>query len=239
VNINFLSATGDALHLVALETVSEAQVFVAELTAEGTRLKGEPRRLTHGDATHWGTGWAPDGQAILIASDVNGSWDVYQQTLNKENLELLGSGAGFKMAPRLSPDGKWILFTAWDEDEQGSIPWGQIQVFRMPISGGAPQLVHSGPGTSFPRCSRTLCVWGEPSADGKQFRFFELDPLKGKGRQLAKIEGPQSTFPWLFDISPDGSLIAWPVPGAIRLLSLKNGETRDLKSQTVTIDRTG
>jgi len=98
----------------------------------------------------------------------------------------------------------------------------------MPILGGAPQLVHSGPGTSYPRCSRTLCVWGEPSADGKQFRFFELDPLKGQGRQLATVEGPVSNFPWLFDVSPDGSLIGWPVPGAIRLLSLKDGKISDL-----------
>jgi Tol biopolymer transport system component len=149
VNINFLSATGDALHLVALETISEAQVYVAELAAGGTRLKAEPRRLTHGDATHWGTGWAPDGQAILIASDVNGSWEVYQQRLDKDNLELLGSGAGFKMAPRLSPDGKWILYTVWDEDEQGSIPWGRIQVFRMPVSGGGSAAGALGAGDLF------------------------------------------------------------------------------------------
>ena len=229
VNLNGLSATADGLHLVALETVSEAQVYVAELAAGGTRLKSEPRRLTHGDATHWGTGWTLDNQAVLIASDVNGSWDLFQQRLDKDTVEPLTSATGFKMAPRLGPDGKWILYTAWDDEEQGSIPWGQIQVFRMPASGGAPQLVHSGPGTSFPRCSRALCVWGEASADGKQFHFFELDPLKGKGRQLATIEGPVSNFPWLFDVSPDGSLIAWPVPGAIRLLSTKNGETRYLK----------
>ena len=178
VNINFLSATSDALHLVALETISEAQVYVAELAVGGKRLKADPRRLTHGDATHWGTGWTPDGQAILIASDVNGSWDVYQQRLDDENLELLGSSTGFKMAPRLSPDGKWILYTGVDEDERGSIPWGVIPVFRMPISGGAPQLVHSGPGTPFPRCSRTLCVWGEPNPDGKRFHFFESGPAQ-------------------------------------------------------------
>jgi len=228
VNINFLSATADALHLVALETISEAQVYVAELVAGGTRLKAEPRRLTHGDATHWGTGWALDGHAILIASDVNGSWDVYQQRLDKDNLELLSSGAGFKMAPRLSPDGKWILYTAWDDDEKGSVPLGQTQVFRMSVSGGVSQLVYSGPGSLYPRCSRTLCVWGEPSADGKQFRFFDLDPVKGKGRQLATIEGPASYFPWLFDVSPDGGMIGWPVPGAIRLLSLKDGKISDL-----------
>jgi Tol biopolymer transport system component len=229
VNTLSLSSTADGLHLVALETISESQVYVAELADRGTRLKSEPRRLTHGDATHWGTGWAPDGQAVLIASDINGSWDLFQQRLDKDSIEPLSSTTGFKMAPRLGPDGKWILYTAWDDDAQESTPGEQMHVFRMPVSGGAPQLVHSGPGTAYPRCSRTLCVWGEPSADGKQFRFFELDPLKGKGRQLALVEGTWSNFPWLFDVSPDGSLIGWPVPGAIRLLSLKNGTTWDVK----------
>jgi len=32
-----------------------------------------------------------------------------------------------------------------------------------------------------------------------------------------------------FNISPDGTFIGWPVPGAIRLLSLKDGKTWDLR----------
>jgi len=118
VNVGSPSATADGAHLVVLEAISESQVYVGDLQAGGTHLKGE-------EATHFPTGWTPDSQAVLIASDVNGSWDVFKQRLDKKDLELLSAGTGFKMAPRLSPDGKWILYTAWAEDETDSTALGK------------------------------------------------------------------------------------------------------------------
>jgi len=225
INLSSLSATGDGAHVVALEAGFESQVYVADLEAGGTRLKSEPRRVIDEESTDFATAWTADSQAILLASDLNGSWDIYKQRLGGKNRELLSTGPGFKMAPQLSPDGKWILYTAWSED--ASMPGG-IQVLRIPESGGAPQLLHEGPGTPYPSCSHALCVWGEPSADGKRFLFFEMDPINGKGRQLAVIDGPWRTFPQVFVISPDGTQIAWAVRDSIRLLSLKNGKTSDI-----------
>jgi WD40 repeat protein len=57
--------------------------------------------------------------------------------------------------------------------------------------------------------------------------FFELDPLKGRGLQLATIDAPWLSLTF-FDVSPDGNFIAWSVPGAIRVLSLKSGKTQEL-----------
>src|SRR5207247_9363415 len=115
INLSSLSATADGAHVVALEAIFESQVYVADLEARGTRLKSEPHPVIHGEATDFATAWTPDSQAILVASDVNGSWDIYKQKLSGKNLELLSTGPGFKMAPQLSPDGKWILYTAWND----------------------------------------------------------------------------------------------------------------------------
>ena len=92
------------------------------------------------------------------------------------------------------------------------------------VTGGEPQVLGSSWGFWPFRCSHKFCVWGEPSADRKQFLFFEFDALKGKGRQLATTSDQQPNF----DISPDGNLLAWPRQNAVHFLSLKDGKTWDL-----------
>jgi len=222
-NFYNLSATSDGSRLVLVESTSQAQIYIGALSAGGTRLKTEPHRLTQGQASYWPTGWTSDSQAVLFFSDLNGSWDIYKQSLKKEDPELLVSGQAYKHDPRLSPDGKWVLYSAPETENITS----QVQVLRIPSSGGAPQVVGSGKGWSQFRCARAPagCVWGESSSDQKRFVFFEFDPLIGKGRELASTADRYPNF----DVSPDGSLVAWPLTGSIRFLSLKNGKTWDVK----------
>jgi Tol biopolymer transport system component len=52
-----------------------------------------------------------------------------------------------------------------------------------------------------------LCAFAERSADGKQIIFTSLDPLKGRGHELARFGiSPENTYGWA--LSPDGTLIA-------------------------------
>jgi hypothetical protein len=225
-NFNNLSATLDGSRLVFLEVMSQSQVYVAELSAGGTRLKTEPRRLTRGEGTYWPTAWTSDSHAVLFSSNVSDTWETYKQALDSENPELLVSGTGFKSPPRLSPDGQWILYTSTSHDVADIGPDTEIQVLRAPVSGGVPQPVGSTRGEVFPfRCSRVRCVWYEVSSDHSHYTFYEFDPFKGKGQQLATVT---DRYP-AFDVSPDGTVIAWPTPGAIRFSSLKDGSTWDVK----------
>jgi Tol biopolymer transport system component len=171
------------------------------------------------------TAWTADGKSVIFTSDVDGSWDVYKQELNKEDPELLVSGPAYKTGARLSPDGKWVLYTGTDTRASEIGPNTQKNILRAALSGGAPQVVSSVWDFWPLRCSRIFCVFGEPSSDGKQFRFLEFDPLKGKGKLIASIDDQNLNF----DVSPDGGLIAWPKPGFIRFLSLKTGKTWDTK----------
>jgi WD40 repeat protein len=57
--------------------------------------------------------------------------------------------------------------------------------------------------------------------------FTSVDPVKGRGRAFATMEGePTVTGGW--DLSPDGSQVVITRKGRIRLLSLKSGVTTDL-----------
>ena len=230
VNFSALSATANGNHLVFLEGTSQSQIYIAELANGGTRLKTEPRRLTHAEASNWLSGWTADSKSVLFNSDVNGSWGVYKQKLDQEDPELLASGPGFNIAPRISPDGNWVLYTGTDSESPDIGPRTEKHILRVPVSGGAPQVIGSSWSLFFPfRCSRKSCVWGEPSADGNQFLFFEFDPLKGKGRQLATTTDPYPSRYPNFEVSPDGTLLAWMRPDTLRILSLKDGKTWDVR----------
>lgn len=230
-NLQLLSATADGSRLVFLKSSYQSQVYVGELEDGGTRLKLPPRVLTHGEAIHRPTGWTPDSKAVLFFSDLNGSWDIYKQALDKDEPELLISGPGFKLDPRLSPDDKWILYTIVENSdpyqEDSTTP---VFVKRVPVSGDASVLIASTHGRiDFFRCGRGSggCVWAEASADRKHVIFYSFDPIEGRGRQLAITQDIQAGS---FDVSPDGSMVAWLTdPGLIRLLSLATGKTWDVK----------
>jgi serine/threonine protein kinase len=225
IDFHMLSATQDGSRLVFVESVSQSQIYVAELGAGGTRLKAEPRRLTHAEATYLPSGWTADSESVLFTSDVNGSWDVYKQRLDQEDPELLVSGSGYKTGVRLSSDGKWVLYAGTETQASNIGPDTEKQILRVPVTGGPPQVVGSS-WVFWPfRCSRIACVFGEPSSDRKQFLFFDFDPIKGKGRKLASTTDRYPNF----DVSPDGTLLAWPMPDSIRFLSLKDGKTWDVK----------
>jgi serine/threonine protein kinase len=231
--LQFLSATADGSHLVFLKSSYQTQVYVGELEDGGTRLQ-LPRRLTKGEATHRPAAWTPDSKAVLFSSDINGSWDIYKQALDKDEPELLTSGPEFKIDPRLSPDDKWILYTAAPISNAYEIlSTTPVFVKRVPVSGGAaPVLIVSTRGVINPfGCGRGSggCVWAEASADRKQVTLYSFDPIKGRGHQLATTQDINAEQ---VDVSPDGSMVAWlsdRIAGLIRLLSFENGKTWDLK----------
>jgi hypothetical protein len=85
---------------------------------------------------------------------------------------------------------------------------------RVPVGGGTPELVPTGgPVQEFDciyRASR--CVLREMQND--QAVFFELDPLKGKGRELTRAAtGPRAFGDW--KLSPDGSMVAMTSLGTL------------------------
>src|SRR5260370_19234490 len=91
-----------------------------------------------------------------------------------------------------------------------TLPAQVSKLMRVPIQGGPPQLVMTASIEEWPRCARSpssLCAIAERTPDRKQIVFTALDPVTGRGRELAKSDTyPTKEYHW--DLSPDGTRIA-------------------------------
>ena len=95
---------------------------------------------------------------------------------------------------------------------------------RVPLKGGTPEPLPGTENVADFRCGLqpgSRCVLR--STENDQFVFYELDPLRGRGRELARTAwGPTRLGDW--DISPDGRFAALPNHDAqtaiIRVISL-------------------
>jgi WD40 repeat protein len=84
-----------------------------------------------------------------------------------------------------------------------------MDIFKVSISGGSPQLVMRAAVYDTPRCVRapaTMCAVATKNNDRLIFTAF--DPVRGAGHELArlKIDDPDKVYTW--DLSPDGTRIA-------------------------------
>jgi hypothetical protein len=82
-----------------------------------------------------------------------------------------------------------------------------------------------------------LCVFSERTAGERQLVFWAFDPVRGRGRELAKGQlsgsGPADIlirYGW--DLSPDGSHLAFAPSGEgrghLQILALPGGEAREI-----------
>jgi serine/threonine protein kinase len=230
-SVTGMSATADGKNLAFLKGIWQFTAYVGELEAGGRRLVN-PRRLTLDDSNSYPSAWTSDSKAALFSSDRNGSFDAFEQALDQRIAVPLTSGPGYKGFLRVSPDGAWLLYFfvagGWDPSKGPTL-------MRAPISGGAGQPVLTARRDSNFFCARSparLCVLGE--REDKQLVFYSLDPITGKGPEVARI-AVNSVPGDQWGVSPDGSRIAVLIPagtgdpqGHIRVLSLAGDAPRDV-----------
>jgi Tol biopolymer transport system component len=225
-----LSVTTDGKRLSFLKETSQSDVWVGELEGKGTSVK-MPRRLTLDERNDFPTAWTPDSQAVLFFSDRKGKWDIFKQALDRRSAETIVDGPQNYFLPRVSADGKWILYHASLRSE--FFGWSApANLMRLPISGGPPQLIQYEPSLYDVRCARLatkLCVLSE--RETRQQVFYAFDPVHGKGRELTGLDVSPAAGGYHWDVSPDGSLIAVMMGGEpthIHILSLVGGSAHDV-----------
>jgi Tol biopolymer transport system component len=163
-------------------------------------------------------------QAILFSSSRNGRAEVFSTGLNQRLAEAIMRGPESYRWARLTADGSWMLYVQWTPMASGAPPTPD-HLMRRPVAGGSPEMVLQEPGTlgrgrigddpntqglyvwdyKCPLRPGPPCVLGEKT--GKDLNFHSFDPLRGKGKQLAKA-AVRSFFGWDWDVSPDGSRLA-------------------------------
>jgi eukaryotic-like serine/threonine-protein kinase len=223
------SVTADGKKLAFLQTVGHVMNYTAELHG-GARISNL-RPFTLSDSMDWLYDWTADSKTLIFSSDRDGHSGLYKQSLNADRPQLLVADAKPWWRPKVSPDGKWVLYVHSQSDD----PSSPRQLMRVPIGGGTPQAVFPlQPRQTGPFCSRSpsnVCVILEGTEDGKEAVVKAFDPVKGLGAELTRSAQDPNTDNCCAELSPDGTRIAVVLgsPGRIKIVSLRDGVTREIR----------
>ena len=201
-------ATSDGTTFTYRRSSGQASIYVSDF--DGARISiGPPRRLTFTEAYDFPMDWTADGTAIVFFSNRTGHWSIFRQGLDQDSAQMLvrGSAGVENYAPKVSPDGAWIVYL----EVPGEL-WSpsQAKIMRVPVHGGAPEQIFSARAYNGLRCTSAaanFCAFAEQSADGRELVFAAFDPLKGRGRELARAPSNLARhYNWA--LSPDGKYIS-------------------------------
>ena len=229
-----LSATIDEKKLALVRRNDNLSVFTGDLGKNEISLTNV-RELTKDQYQNQPVGWTADSQAVFIVSDREGSQQIYRQALDGSSAKTVLASFNLDVHPariRVSPDRQWLIFFAGPKETPD-----KRAMYRVSINGGSPEPIFDLPaprnfwGMSCANRGANFCAYGEYVNDRHEFVIWEFDPIKGKGKQLAKIAiQPQDIHYW--DLAPDGSQIAVADSSEnsneITFLKIATNETRKL-----------
>lgn len=233
------SPSADSRRLAFRRWVWQANIFVADLDRTGTHL-ATPRKLPTNEGRNLPAGWTPDSTAVVFESYRDGQWQMLKQPLDRETAEPVVKGTMDMVNPqaRVSPDGAWILYPSGYSSAGGSA--APYQLMRVSMNGGSPERVltassydsvHSRTAPGCAKAPASLCAIAERSADGKQITFTAFDPVRGRGREIAQVEVEPTGRDYVWDLSPDGTRIAF-----LQLFGAQVGPSAGGKIRVIPLD---
>jgi eukaryotic-like serine/threonine-protein kinase len=197
-----IEASADGKRLIVQKSHREMGIYFAPLGPGARRFT--PQRLTLESWDSIAGDWTKDNKALVFTSMRGGRWGVFRQDLDQRTPRPLISGSENYSDPIVSPTGERILYTA-----STSVNYGgpSVRLCSAPLEGGTQSVLLRG-GYSY-RCASLVnsrCVVAE--GKGEQTTFSELDPLTGRGANIATVDlrGPSPNNYWA--LSHDGSKIA-------------------------------
>lgn len=117
-----------------------SQIFVMD-----AELGGTPKQLTFGDYSNSDPQWSVDGKKIYFsairkpdAEYLNGDSEIYSVDLETSEIETLTDRKGPDRGPTISPDGKWIAYTGYDDKNYTS---HLSSLYLMDVNGGKKRLL--------------------------------------------------------------------------------------------------
>lgn len=158
------------------------------------------RRITSGDWDDITPAASPDGQRLAFTSNRSGFWDLYLLDLESGEVTQLTNTPEYEGAPTWSPDGTFMAFEAYQDENLNILVGPASDPLREPIP-----LTTSASSEHSP-------AW---APDGRHIAFVsdgdvilaDLDETDGSRFQnLSNTELASETHPvW----SPDGNRLAW------------------------------
>jgi Tol biopolymer transport system component len=220
-----LTITADGKRLSFQKTRAWEDVYLGELAPGGTDMK-PPRRFTLDNRGSEPNGWTHDSKAVIFQSKRNGRSEIFRQGVKENMPEAIVQGPEDDQDAVLSPNGSWILYVESIAVRPGLSPSPE-RLMRRSVAGGSPERVLEEPaGMSWqygcPLRPPSPCVLSQK--EGSDLVFSSLDPVRGKGEPLGKIEASAATAGW--NLSPNGSCLAVvgneKYEGRIEVLTLRD-----------------
>ena len=143
-NYSGLGLTADSSTLVAVQAEQRAGIWLVD--AGGG--PGEPRQLSNGSSAYegvYGLDWLPDGR-LVYESTASGDEDIWIADADGGNQRQLTAKAGINLFPRVTPDGRHIVFVS-------TRAGGNTNLWRMSIDGTEPKQLSGGSIDNFPDCT--------------------------------------------------------------------------------------
>jgi len=209
--------------------------MVGDLAPDGFSL-GSQRQLTGDQNTNEPASWTADSQSVIFRSERGGIPGIYKQGLDGSSPRLVFSSPNLEeSAPRLSPDGRLVIFSG---DARPSKPGAPSKVYRLSVDGGIPEPlfeVSKLTGLSCTGRAANFCTYSLDAADRREISFMKFDPMGGPATQLTRVSTePQGRYNW--SLAPDGSQIAMveTTENKIRLIQIPTGKVRAVTVESYT-----
>ena len=213
-----------------------AAIMAAEKSEMNTQIffahsDGSHRlELTRGEKSSNGAEFSPDGKAVLFASERSGKRNIYRIPVDGGEASMISDWKGTLGTFRISPDGKWIGFTAVPEhpeletakrlkldfrviDEDPANQSLYVLPVEEEVNGKRPvKKLVTGPFTvgafTWSPDSRSIAYETRPSPDadaGRHADISEVDVATGAVRPIANTQANESQPHY----SPDGRYLAY------------------------------
>jgi serine/threonine protein kinase len=220
---SYLSATADGKRLVFLKGALHLTTYLADLEANETRI-ANTKHFTLTASMDGPSDWTADSKTIILTSNRTGHFGIYKQALNEQTARPLVTGQSNLYMARVSADGNWVIYL---RDIKPEDQYPHREILRVPITGGAPEVISTTGPNGFVLCARAtsnLCAIAEWTEDLKQLVVTAVDPVNGRGPEMTRFALDPTDNSWAqVGLSPDGTRIAAirSPEGPIHILSLR------------------
>ncbi len=200
-----ITSSLDGRHVVVINSNVEREVQVADLDGARHRLTSH-RMPIRAPVDMYPHAWSHDSETLYFESSRKGTYDIFRQSLGEAQAQFIAGGPHrVEFNPILTPDAKWILFAS--SPKLGKSAGKRLD--RVPVKGGEPAAVPIGGPLDFFDCGGATGRCVLRTTEAGEWAFHELDPVKGKGRELARVPAAEnSQGDW--GLSPAGTEVAIP-----------------------------